>query len=335
MEVKTGHKPFFSVVMPAYNAESYISRAIGSVISQSFTDWELIVVDDGSTDSTLDIAKQHSITDRRIKVEKLPYNSGSAYQPRKTAFEISSGSYLIWLDTDDFIENAYLDKIYRRICDTGADVIYGKMVYQDKNQLPDSKFDTQKIYHGKEAVKFTLDVWQIGANGCALASELVRNVYLKYDSSVTEMNADEIMTRQLLINADKLAFANAIYYYGDNTDSITKHVDIKAFDRIKTGQQLRELIKLNYTTNSIERVLIEKQLAKELISLIFLYSKHQKYFSKQGKSILDSLNNCWNSLEWKHLKNNLPAKYFFLLQLGPKNIIRLKSVYDAIRRGQK
>ena len=90
--------PKVSVLMPVYNGEKYISQAINSVLSQSFTDFELIVIDDGSTDKSAEIVGSYS--DKRIRYVANQTNLGLA-GARNRAIEISDGDYLAWLDCDD------------------------------------------------------------------------------------------------------------------------------------------------------------------------------------------------------------------------------------------
>ncbi|WP_434938665.1 glycosyltransferase family 2 protein [Shewanella sp. HL-SH8] len=88
-----------SIVMPSYNAEKTIAVSINSVISQSYSDWELLVVDDCSTDNTISIVQ--SFCDKRIKLFVLRENSGSPVIPRNFAIDKASGEYIAFLDSDD------------------------------------------------------------------------------------------------------------------------------------------------------------------------------------------------------------------------------------------
>ena len=90
--------PEITVAMPAYNAASHLLEAIESILAQSFEDFELLVVDDGSTDNTLALAK--SFDDKRIRVELLPSNKGRA-TARNMALGRARGRYLAWMDADD------------------------------------------------------------------------------------------------------------------------------------------------------------------------------------------------------------------------------------------
>lgn len=92
-------KPVISVVTPAYNVESYLSEAINSVLAQTFTDFEYLIIDDGSTDNTLAIARSFALKEPRIRVISQP-NGGSS-SARNTGIKKSQGDYISFIDGDD------------------------------------------------------------------------------------------------------------------------------------------------------------------------------------------------------------------------------------------
>ncbi len=91
----------FSIVMPCYNSGTYIRQAINSVRGQTYQDWELLVVDDGSTDNSADIIKGMEQTDGRIKYLKTNAPSGSPIVPRNIGVKNALGRYIAFLDSDD------------------------------------------------------------------------------------------------------------------------------------------------------------------------------------------------------------------------------------------
>ncbi len=93
--------PKVSVVTPAYNAELLINRTIQSVVDQTFSDWELIIVDDGSTDNTRDVVKAWSARDDRVRLIALDKNFGGPAGPRNVGIEHARGEYIAFLDADD------------------------------------------------------------------------------------------------------------------------------------------------------------------------------------------------------------------------------------------
>ncbi len=110
-----------SVIIPAYNAQAYLGECLESVLAQSFYDWEAIVVDDGSTDCTFEIAQKYSALDRRIRV--LSTDNKGVSSARNSAISCIKGEWFTFLDSDDMLYPYAL----RAMLDVaeGADVICG------------------------------------------------------------------------------------------------------------------------------------------------------------------------------------------------------------------
>ena len=107
-------EPFFSVMMPAYNAERYIALALDSILAQTFNDFELIVFDDFSKDRTYEIIKKYEAKDKRIKSFRNEKNMGNCYT-RRLALNEMTGRYVAFLDSDDIWESKKLEKFARRL----------------------------------------------------------------------------------------------------------------------------------------------------------------------------------------------------------------------------
>lgn len=99
-----------SIITPAYNSAFFIERTIKSIISQTYLNWELIIVDDNSNDETVEIVNKYSNKDERIKLIQLLNNSGSAVLPRNTAIDFAKGKYIAFCDSDDQWRNEKLEK---------------------------------------------------------------------------------------------------------------------------------------------------------------------------------------------------------------------------------
>lgn len=107
-------QPFFSIVMPSYNVEKYISRAVTSIENQTFADYELIIVNDGSTDHTLSVAEELKKTDSRIKIVDLRQNGGLAHA-RNVGTDCARGRYIWYMDADDYVESYLLERVYNSL----------------------------------------------------------------------------------------------------------------------------------------------------------------------------------------------------------------------------
>jgi len=118
-----GYIPLVSIIMPAYNIERYIEKAIRSVINQTFTDWELIVIDDGSKDSTLDIIELMVAEDERISSMPNETNIGVA-KTRNRGIDIARGKYIALLDSDDIWYENKLELQIKKLEAEKADICY-------------------------------------------------------------------------------------------------------------------------------------------------------------------------------------------------------------------
>lgn len=127
-------KPFFSIVMPTYGVENYIKRAIDSVRAQTFTDWELLVIDDATPDQSAKIAADYANTDPRIRVIYHDVNKGLS-AARNSGIEAAYGAYIWFMDPDDYVEPDVLIQAYASIEKNPAEVVlFGHVEeYFDKN----------------------------------------------------------------------------------------------------------------------------------------------------------------------------------------------------------
>ena len=98
--------PKISIIVPVYNAEQYLRRCIDSILNQSFTDFELILIDDGSKDKSSDICDEYAAKDSRIKVYHK--ENGGVSSARNLGLDNANGEWIAFVDSDDFIKEDYL-----------------------------------------------------------------------------------------------------------------------------------------------------------------------------------------------------------------------------------
>lgn len=137
--------PLVSVIMPVFNGEEFLHEAIDSVLRQTFQDFELIIVDDGSTDRSVEILKKYENQDSRVKL--LYSDHAGAGEARNNALKIAVGEYLCFVDSDDLFNKNMLAVFYSRAVTTNSDMVvcgYRKFDNNTKNTLwefvPDGKF---------------------------------------------------------------------------------------------------------------------------------------------------------------------------------------------------
>lgn len=256
--------PLVTFVMPAYNAAEFIAEAIDSIRNQSFKDWELIIVDDRSSDSTAAIARRYALQDPRIIVLQTDRQSGSAFLPRKMAIGAARTDLICAVDADDVISPDYLEQLLLRQEATDADIVYSTLWIlkpdgQKERHLPSDTGLYDKILEGRKAVKLTLGAWKINANGALKRKSLYMSVYKDMPDFPCHTFADELLTRHLIFHARKVAFSQAVYYYRSNPTSITNAVSIKRFHYILNNLALISFTRSRYSESSEEYLLAQQQ----------------------------------------------------------------------------
>ena len=121
-----------SIITPTYNSEQFIVQTIQSVQAQTYTNWEILIVDDCSTDSTFEILKQQATLDSRIKIQKLNTNSGAAIA-RNKGIDLVEGSYMTFLDADDIWFPDFIDNSIKTIKSTGYSFVFSSYRRSNEN----------------------------------------------------------------------------------------------------------------------------------------------------------------------------------------------------------
>ena len=230
--------------MPVYNGEKYLKRTFDSILSQTFTDFEVICVDDSSTDSSFEVLKEYANQDNRIKAFRKP-NGGMVPKSWNYALPKISGEYILYMSQDDFISPDLLELLYNKALSSKADAVIPDLVYYQgeghNNPIKSGLHGDKKIdLSGKEAFLSSLK-WEIHAF-VLWKAELVRRI--GFDELAT--NSDEYATRNFFLNSNKVVFSNGTFYYGkENPEAITKKISIKRFNWCLTDRRLLELMKKN------------------------------------------------------------------------------------------
>ena len=153
-------QPAISIIVPVYNAEKYLRRCIDSILSQSLTDFELILIDDGSTDRSPHICDEYATRDKRIKL--IHKKNAGVSAARNNGIDMASGDYLVFIDGDDWIASNMLEIMYKNIQKEKPDIINfnaykhieGKNIEKFLKRLHTSKIELLKIQYPsrKEAI---------------------------------------------------------------------------------------------------------------------------------------------------------------------------------------
>ena len=301
--------------MPAFNVEKYIEEAVASVSAQTFTDWELIIVDDGSTDSTAAIASRLAAADQRIRLMSMPSPSGSAYQPRKTAIMAARADIVSPLDADDCIPSYCIGLMMEQMKAEDADIVYptmtdmatGKAITPTEDGIADS------IYAGREAMKLTLDGWRINCNGGLIRRELYMQAYSEFDSTVRFVFADELLSRQLLYAARRVFISKAEYFFRRNPESVTHRRSGHLFDYIINDVEIDSFVSERYPDDREARVLAQRQLFHGIFNAYRLLNR----FSFSGADrdyALELIAEAKSHVDWNFVRPHVSPRYYAILR---------------------
>ena len=142
------NQPLVSIIIPMYNAEKYIAETIESVVNQTYKNWELIVVDDCSTDSGRDIVREYIKKDKRIKLIESETNFGGPARPRNIGIDNAKGEYIAFLDADDvWLSEKLQIQIEILMYNREYDIIDANAYTIDKNSKKIDSLKIKKIYN--------------------------------------------------------------------------------------------------------------------------------------------------------------------------------------------
>lgn len=298
--------PKFSIIVPVYNVEKYVSKCLDSIKQQTFKDYEVIVVNDGTKDNSIEIAKKYDV---KIITQK---NQGLS-EARNTGVKNSSGEYLIFLDSDDYLEKDLLKNI-NGLLKNNPDVIryQAKMVWEDSDLEIEHSGESFFGFDGKNAFEeivkchFVEPIWCYAIN---------RNFYIKNNFSFKKgtVHEDFGLTPLIIMRAKVVNCSSYVgYCYLQRNGSIMNSISYEKTQKKVNDMYnhclslLKELKKMNVDTTTarsyISNVTIEK--ITEL-----KWKDYRTYLKLAKKNKL--FDNLLNNTPKRKLKN-------ILLRISPK-----------------
>ncbi|SCH19957.1 glycosyltransferase family 2 protein [Romboutsia sp. 1001713B170207_170306_H8] len=261
-----------SIIVPIYNAERDLKCCIDSILSQTFEDIEVILVNDGSTDKSREICDEYAIKDKRIiLIHKKNQGVSSA---RNLGIKESTGDYIMFCDSDDWIESDCIEKLYSKIKDSNADIIYSGVYreeYTNGKKIQDKVSGvSEEIFIKKEDFDKYLDY-------------IIESIKSPFLSPCAKLyNASIIRNNNLKFDIDMVCFEDFCFNlkFLQNTKSMYLSKDIKYHyrgERGKGGIQKRnkndlvyEVSSSHYEMNKLLRLIKYNEELKDYIEIWFL-----------------------------------------------------------------
>lgn len=292
-----------SIIMPAYNAEKYIENTIMSVVKQTYKNWELVIVNDGSTDNTHVICEKMQKEDSRIKYY-YKVNEGVSIA-RNYALEKANGDLIMFVDSDDSLDSDMIEKLYNNMEKTGADVVrcsyyinsdikviedYEAGVY-DQNEIRTIIID--KIL--KEKIKCYL--WLLLVNKDVI-DRFNKNLHI-YEDFCFYLNALLKSSRMSLIKE------NLYHYNKENNNSLSKKNIVSNINNmISAKKYILDILENNNLNTEENRRKISSRIYTNIINYIFLYQCNNKF-----KDAIGLYRDLYKNKEFVQIKKDYCSNY--------------------------
>lgn len=301
-------KPRISVLMAVYDAGRFLDKSIGSVLRQTFTDFELICIDDCSTDSSRNVLRRYAAEDPRVGMVFLPHNHGPAYA-RNAGLKIARGEYVTFLDADDWLADDALEQIvetFDRNPKTDCVLFDAVNVYPDGTQEPYHwNFDKAVsrnpdgsflVMTGRQAFEESLFSWNIHG---VYATRTEINRRFPYDESSHGFSDDNTTHIHYLVSRE-VRCCPARYYYRQNNASISHAASPLRLDCLDANASMkRQLEALRMDDDIMDRYELRRWLV--LVDAYMFYVLHRRSFSPADRCMcLSRLHRTWQSIEtWR------------------------------------
>lgn len=260
-----------SVVIPMYNAERYIRKCLDSIINQTYQNLEVIIVNDGSTDSSREICEEYVLKDKRITlVNTENRGAGSA---RNTGLEMSTGEYVSFIDSDDYICSDYYARLSKMIQETNADIAIGRykrvsehetMNFVNTGEVKERTSREQLLeLYGEDIDRYVNSVLVTNK----LFNKKLFGEEIRYP--IRRLIDDEFIIYKLIDKAKKIVYTDDVMYAYVQSDGSVMRTNFKekrvydtmdvydevyAYFREKDDKELNRLVMIRYLLYCVEMV---------------------------------------------------------------------------------
>lgn len=250
-------RPQVTIIMPVYKAEATIRKSLDSILAQTLGDWELVIVDDGSPDSSGSVCDEYAQRDSRITV--IHQQNGGVSAARQAGLDMAKGEYVIHVDPDDWVEPEMLDELYKKAKSDDADMVICDFI---SDTLKQSYYKQQKP-SSLQPSEVLNDMFSTIHGSCC--NKLVKkscidryHVFFPVGINYCE---DVCFNLQLLKHDIKVSYLNKAYYhYVQFSSSITNHYTLETLNAHK---KYIEFISMYMPDNSLP-IISSKEFVKKL-----------------------------------------------------------------------
>ena len=271
-----------SIITPVYNVERCIEKTINSVINQSSKDFELLLIDDGSQDKSIEIAEK-LLVNSDINYRIISQENSGVSVARNKGISEARGEYVCFLDSDDYIHKEYIELMYEKASTCNCDLVfcdYAQVDSKDKVLVQSTTRFLDDFITGREAAlkQLSCDI-TIGMGSALYKTSIIKENNILFDSS-RKYAEDVVFTIKALLNMDKIiSIDKTLMFYVRWNSSATNLVSLKHLDCYYSYVDLLKYLDSQGDFKNIEKFLIEYKIPYA-ISHIFSVLCRDKNFHK-------------------------------------------------------
>lgn len=304
-------KNLISVIIPVYNSEKYLKKCVLSIIEQIYINIEIILIDDGSSDSSGKICDDFSLIDNRIKV--YHQNNKGVSNARNFGIRQAKGKYLIFIDSDDYCNKDLISTLYRDIIKTNSQLsICGYFLENEGVVFKEYNENYKKLLTSKEL--FTELLKEEGFQGYLwnklLSAEIIKRNNILFDERIF-LNEDLLFLCQYSQHIEKAVYNEiALYHYICRDCSLSR--DRFSLKKITSIDAFLEIYNLSIDNKEAERIASNRVIIAcfESIKLAYLSHREKEYVNKIKKILITFCSN-------KKVKLNQKIK-LVIIKIHPK-----------------
>lgn len=289
-----------SIIIPVYGVEKYLDRCLESVVTQTYENLEIILVDDASVDRSGKICDEWVKKDSRIKVIHKDINEGLGLTRNRGLKEIT-GKYVAYVDSDDWLGPKHIENLYKKISAENADICIGGFTraFSDGKRKTHRDYLNKTVYHKDEIIdnillpfvapdiNFAQDM-QVETNcwRCLYSVDLIRKHNIEFTSERVAVAEDFFYNLKCIYYASAITVSDSVeYFYFENLDSISKKYREERYDRTVTFY--REMVNLIEELNLTDKMgyRIQRNYITKIRAAIKLIVNSNLPFAKKMKLI--------------------------------------------------
>ncbi|MEN0660854.1 glycosyltransferase family 2 protein [Caldifermentibacillus hisashii] len=207
------NEPMVSIIVPIYNVEEYLEETLKSIVEQTYTNIEIILVNDASTDKSLQIALQFATVNPSIRIINQPFNKGVS-AARNTGLDLANGAYIMFVDSDDLLSKNAIKNMMEIVSKQNADLVLGmyKSFNEKGSTLPNIFQNYTDITEGIRVFDYINPelFWNVNSWGKLIKKELIENLYFPEDINYIE---DQPFSMYTYLHANNIYLAPSITYF--------------------------------------------------------------------------------------------------------------------------